>query len=41
MRLKSRDDFAIAIICALPFEAEVVEALFDKTYDWLGKYYSK
>jgi nucleoside phosphorylase len=41
MRPRSRDDFAIAIICALPLEAEAVEALFDETYDRLGKYYSK
>ncbi|OJJ98904.1 hypothetical protein ASPACDRAFT_53097 [Aspergillus aculeatus ATCC 16872] len=41
MRPRSRDDFAIAIICALPLEAEAVEALFDKTYDRLGKHYGK
>ncbi|KAL4862750.1 hypothetical protein BDV12DRAFT_190178 [Aspergillus spectabilis] len=41
MRPRSRDDFAIAIICALPLEAEAVEALFDETYDRLGKYYNK
>ncbi|KAL2783320.1 putative kinesin light chain [Aspergillus keveii] len=41
MRPRSRDDFAIAIICALPLEAEAVEALFDETYDRLGKYYGK
>ncbi|KAL4960741.1 uncharacterized protein BDV14DRAFT_204484, partial [Aspergillus stella-maris] len=41
MRPRSRDDFAIAIICALPLEADAVEALFDKTYDRLGKYYGK
>ncbi|KAL4976425.1 putative kinesin light chain [Aspergillus desertorum] len=41
MRPRSRDDFAIAIICALPLEAEAVEALFDETYDRFGKYYSK
>ncbi|KAL4861672.1 nucleoside phosphorylase domain-containing protein [Aspergillus spectabilis] len=33
--------FAIAIICALPLEAEAVEALFDEHYDRLGKYYGK
>ncbi|QSS58082.1 hypothetical protein I7I51_07504 [Histoplasma capsulatum] len=38
---RSRDDFAIAIICALPLEAEAVEALFDDTYDRLGKHYGK
>jgi nucleoside phosphorylase len=41
MRPRTRDDFAIAIICALLLEAEAVEALFDKTYDRLGKYYGK
>ncbi|KAL4860351.1 hypothetical protein BDV12DRAFT_191749 [Aspergillus spectabilis] len=41
MRPRSRDDFAIAIICALPLEAEAVEALLDETYDRLGKYYGK
>jgi nucleoside phosphorylase len=41
MRPRTRDDFAIAIICALPLEAEAVEALFDETYDRLGKYYMK
>ncbi|KAL4926591.1 putative kinesin light chain [Aspergillus undulatus] len=41
MRPKSRNDFTIAIICALPLEAEAVEALFDKCYDRLGKYYGK
>ncbi|CBF80765.1 hypothetical protein AN8542.2 [Aspergillus nidulans FGSC A4] len=41
MRPKSRNDFAIAIICALPLEADAVEALFDEHYDRLGKYYGK
>lgn len=41
MRPKSRNDFAIAIICALSLEADAVEALFDETYDRLGKYYGK
>ncbi|KAL4734135.1 putative kinesin light chain [Aspergillus similis] len=41
MRPRSRDDFAIAIICALPLKAEAVEALFEETYDWFGKYYGK
>ncbi|KAL2836120.1 hypothetical protein BJX68DRAFT_273615 [Aspergillus pseudodeflectus] len=41
MRPKSRNDFAIAIICALPLEAEAVEALFDEHYDRLGTHYSK
>ncbi|KAL4889182.1 hypothetical protein BDV59DRAFT_210483 [Aspergillus ambiguus] len=41
MRPRSRNDFAIAIICALTLEAEAVEAVFDETYDRLGKYYGK
>jgi nucleoside phosphorylase len=41
MRPSSRDEFAIAIICALTLEAEAVEDLFDETYDRLGKYYRK
>ncbi|KAL4860638.1 hypothetical protein BDV12DRAFT_94262 [Aspergillus spectabilis] len=41
MRPKSRNDFAIAIICALPLEAEAVETLFDEHYDRLGKHYGK
>ncbi|KAL2822941.1 hypothetical protein BJX63DRAFT_417348 [Aspergillus granulosus] len=41
MRPRSRSDFAIAIICALPLEADAVEALFDEHYDRLGKYYGK
>ncbi|KAJ5505069.1 hypothetical protein N7463_007943 [Penicillium fimorum] len=41
MRPKSRKDFAIAIICALPIEADAVEALFDETYDRLGRVYGK
>ncbi|KAF7712387.1 Kinesin light chain [Penicillium ucsense] len=41
MRPRRRDDFAIAIICALVFEADAVEALFDETYDRLGKHYGK
>ncbi|KAL4789005.1 purine and uridine phosphorylase [Aspergillus venezuelensis] len=41
MRPKSRNDFAIAIICALPVEADAVETLFDEHYDRLGKYYQK
>ncbi|KAL4770839.1 putative kinesin light chain [Aspergillus nidulans var. acristatus] len=41
MRPKSRNDFAIAIICAHSLEAEAVEDLFDETYDRLGKYYGK
>ncbi|GAB1211759.1 hypothetical protein ATERTT37_000883 [Aspergillus terreus] len=41
MRPSSRDEFAIAIICALPLEAEAVEALFDQTYDRLSAFYKK
>jgi nucleoside phosphorylase len=41
MRPISRNDFAIAIICTLPLEAEAVEALFDETYDRFGRYYGK
>jgi hypothetical protein len=33
MRPRSRNDFAIVIICALPLKVEAVEALFDETYD--------
>jgi hypothetical protein len=36
MRPKGCNDFAIAIICLLPFEAEAVDALFDESYDRLG-----
>ncbi|KAL4974912.1 hypothetical protein BDW66DRAFT_79394 [Aspergillus desertorum] len=41
MRPKSRNDIAIAVICALPLEADAVVALFDEQYDRLGKYYGK
>ncbi|KAL2782391.1 hypothetical protein BJX66DRAFT_345881, partial [Aspergillus keveii] len=41
MRPSSRDEFAIAIICALTLEAEAVEELFDETYDRLGESYRK
>ncbi|PCG88442.1 hypothetical protein PENOC_110990 [Penicillium occitanis (nom. inval.)] len=41
MRPKSRNDFTIAMICALPLEAEAVETLFDETFDRLGKHYGK
>ncbi|KAL4741624.1 hypothetical protein BDV11DRAFT_203350 [Aspergillus similis] len=41
MRPPSRTDFAIAIVCALPLEADAIEALFDEVYDRLGKYYGK
>jgi nucleoside phosphorylase len=41
MRPQRQTDFAIAIICALPLEAEAVEALFNEGYDQQGKYYGK
>lgn len=41
MRPNSRDDFTIAIICALTVEAEAVEEHFDETFDRLSKVYGK
>ncbi|KAL4972034.1 hypothetical protein BDW66DRAFT_12770 [Aspergillus desertorum] len=41
MRPRSRNDFTIAIICALALEADAVEAVFDETYDRLGGHYGK
>jgi nucleoside phosphorylase len=41
MRPRSRHEFEIAIICALPLEADAVEALFDEHYDELGRIYGK
>ncbi|KAL3429016.1 nucleoside phosphorylase domain-containing protein [Aspergillus tetrazonus] len=41
MRPSSRDEFAIAIICAQTLEAEAVEDLFDETYNRLGERYRK
>lgn len=41
MAPKTRDEFSIAIICALPLEADAVEALFDETYDKFGRIYGK
>ncbi|KAL3478164.1 hypothetical protein BJX99DRAFT_245685 [Aspergillus californicus] len=41
MRPASRNDFTIAIICALTLEADAVEATFDETYDRLGRHYGK
>lgn len=38
---KSRDEFEVAIICALPLEADAVEALFDEYYDAAGDKYGK
>lgn len=37
----SRDEFTIAVICALVEEADAVEATFDESYDRLGQIYSK
>ncbi|KAL3442824.1 hypothetical protein BJX65DRAFT_312439 [Aspergillus insuetus] len=39
MRPKSRQEFTIAIICALPLEADAVEAQFDEHFDRLGRFY--
>lgn len=36
MRPRSRNEFEIAIICALPLEYDAVEALFDDIYDVSG-----
>ncbi|KAL2811480.1 hypothetical protein BJX63DRAFT_433329 [Aspergillus granulosus] len=41
MRPSSRNEFTIAIICALTLEGEAVEALFDETYDRLSEFYKK
>lgn len=41
MQPKHRNEFAIAIICALTLEADAVEALFDGIYDRLGSVYGK
>ncbi|PYH89317.1 purine and uridine phosphorylase [Aspergillus ellipticus CBS 707.79] len=41
MRPQTRAEFKIAIICALPHEADAVEALFDETYDTLGRFFGK
>ncbi|KAJ6036862.1 Pfs NB-ARC and TPR domain protein [Penicillium herquei] len=41
MRPQNRSGFKIAIICALTMEADAVEALFDETYDRLGRLYGK
>ncbi|EED22016.1 conserved hypothetical protein [Talaromyces stipitatus ATCC 10500] len=38
---RSREEFTVAIICALPLEADAVEALFDEHYDELGHIYGK
>lgn len=41
MAPRTRNDFTIAILCALPVEADAVEALFDETYGRLGKSFGK
>lgn len=41
MRPRTRNDFTIAILCALPVESEAVEAVFDETYGRLGKSFGK
>ena len=41
MRPRKRSEFGIAIICALPLEADPIEALFDETYDRFGELYGK
>ncbi|KAL4758890.1 uncharacterized protein BDW70DRAFT_88924 [Aspergillus foveolatus] len=41
MRPRNRADFTVAIICALTLEADAVEAVFDVTYDRLGRHYGK
>jgi len=38
---RGRSDFKVAIICALPVEAEYVESAFDKCWDDEGKRYGK
>ncbi|KAI9045939.1 5'-methylthioadenosine/S-adenosylhomocysteine nucleosidase family protein [Aspergillus affinis] len=41
MRPATREEFEVAIICALPHEADAVEASFDETYDSQSRYYGK
>src|SRR5215471_13896972 len=41
MRPKSRDEFEIAIICALPLEFDAVEVLFDERYDEFNRTYGR
>ncbi|CAG7924497.1 unnamed protein product [Penicillium olsonii] len=41
MKPRDRSEFGIAIICALPHEADPVEALFEETYDRFGTIYGK
>jgi nucleoside phosphorylase len=40
-RPQSRNEFEIAIICALPLEFNAVEALFDDSYDEFGSTYGQ
>ncbi|KAI0882065.1 purine and uridine phosphorylase [Annulohypoxylon maeteangense] len=37
MRPRDRGDFKISIICALPLEAQAVDAIFDEEYEGFGK----
>ncbi|KAE8418203.1 hypothetical protein BDV36DRAFT_295425 [Aspergillus pseudocaelatus] len=41
MRPKDRSEFSVAIICALPVEADAVIGLFDEFYDRYGDQYGK
>ncbi|KAH0125603.1 hypothetical protein KCU90_g18184, partial [Aureobasidium melanogenum] len=41
MRPETRDEFEVAIICALPLEAAAVLDLFDQRYDKDGSQYGK
>ncbi|KAJ5602521.1 hypothetical protein N7537_005477 [Penicillium hordei] len=41
MRPRDTSEFGIAIICALPLEADPIEALFDEAYDRFSKIYGK
>lgn len=41
MRPTNRSDFTVAILCALPFEADAVEALFDEDFDRLSRFYGR
>jgi nucleoside phosphorylase len=41
LRPRHRRDFKIAIICALPLEADAVKALFDERWDASGDMYGK
>ncbi|OJJ42522.1 hypothetical protein ASPZODRAFT_1302736 [Penicilliopsis zonata CBS 506.65] len=41
MRPQTRSEFTVAIFCALPLEADAVEALFDETYGRLNAVYGR